>query len=106
MGGKPLKGAGLSVSFQPADEKITPSMLVLKDDGTFAGKAPVGANKAFLVASGAPGVGHVAPTDVGIDPKYMTIDGAFPANVEKGKPNNFEFDVGDGTPSAPATGTN
>jgi hypothetical protein len=85
--GTPIKGDNISVSFAPASGEAGVT-IPLKPDGSYEGEAVLGANKVSISA-------YVPLESVGIQQKYTSAEtSGLTADVQAGKANNFDFEVG------------
>ncbi len=84
--GNPIKGEGIVVSFSPDNGQAGVSVPV-NPDGTYTGEAVVGNNRVTIVS-------YVPLETVGIQKKYTETDSPLTTNLEAGKENVVDLEVG------------
>lgn len=93
IGGKPVATKGVLLVFFPDNGK-KPTSVPVKEDGTYAGEAVVGANKVYVVPSvGADGA-YLDPKKVGIAKKYLEEKTTTLKADVKGGDNTSDFEIG------------
>ena len=100
--GKPLDGKSFSIVLAPT-KKGRP--VVVNLDGEGKGKASVAIGECQVsVVANAGGGGHADPKASPVGPAFLSGSSPLTCTVEKGKANDFKFDVGKSAPNATPAG--